>query len=133
VFFGIATSGGDQALYRQAPTRQKADELLDARLKAKYALDANDALYMWDSSRDYNPSAGLEKIEATVLAINSADDERNPPHTGAMDRAIQRVKHGRVFLIPASEHTAGHGTTGQAKWWKDELAKLLQSAPRRGQ
>src|SRR5678809_241476 len=54
VFFGIATSGGDQALYRQAPTRQKADELLDRRLKTAYRLDANDALYQWDSSRDYN-------------------------------------------------------------------------------
>jgi len=50
-----------------------------------------------------------------------------------MDREIKRVKNGRVHLIPASENTAGHGTTGQAKWWKDELAKLLQSAPRRGQ
>ena len=133
VFFGIATSGGDQAFYRQAPTRQKADELLDARLKAKYTIDANDALYMWDSSRDYNPSGGLERIEATLVAINSADDERNPPHTGVMEREIKRVKNGRVFLIPASEHTAGHGTTGQAKWWKDELARLLATAPRRGQ
>jgi homoserine O-acetyltransferase len=133
VFFGLATSGGDQALYKQAPTRQKADELLDQRLKAPYTVDANDALYMWDSSRDYNPSAGLERIEATVLAINSADDERNPPHTGVMDREMRRVKNGRLFLIPASENTAGHGTTGQARWWKDELAKLLQSAPRRGQ
>ena len=133
VFFGIATNGGDQALYKAAPTRAKADALLDARLKAPYTRDANDALYQWDSSRDYNPSPGLEKIRATVLAINSADDERNPPHTGVMDRAIKRVKNGRVYLIPASEDTAGHGTTGQAKWWKDELAKLLQTAPRRGQ
>ena len=133
MFFGIATSGGDQALYKAAPTRAKADALLDARLKAAYTLDANDALYQWDSSRDYNPSGGLERIEATVLAINSADDERNPPHTGVMDREIKRVKNGRVYLIPASENTAGHGTTGQAKWWKDELAKLLQNAPRRGQ
>ena len=133
VFFGIATSGGDQALYKAAPTRAKADALLDARLKAPYTLDANDALYQWDSSRDYNPSPGLERIEATLVAINSADDERNPPHTGVMDREIKRVKNGRVYLIPASENTAGHGTTGQAKWWKDELARLLQTAPRRGQ
>jgi len=133
VFFGIATSGGDQALYKAAPTRAKADALLDARLKAPFPGDANDVLYQWDSSRDYNPSGGLERIEATVLVINAADDERNPPHTGVMDREIKRVKNGRVFLIPASENTAGHGTTGQARWWKDELAKLLQSAPRRGQ
>jgi homoserine O-acetyltransferase len=130
VFFAIATNGGNQALYKAAPTREKADQLLDARLKAPFAGDANDVLYQWDSSRDYNPSAGLERIEAVLLAINSADDERNPPELGVLEREIKRVKHGRFFLIPGSEQTAGHGTTGQAKWWKKELGELLQSAPK---
>jgi homoserine O-acetyltransferase len=133
VFFGIATSGGNQALYKAAPTREKADQLVDERLKAAYTLDANDALYQWDSSRDYNPTAGLERIGAAVLVINAADDERNPPELGVLEREMRRVKNGRVFLIPGSDATAGHGTTGQAKWWKDELAKLLQSAPRRAE
>lgn len=130
VFFGFATSGGNQALYKAAPTREKADRLLDARLKAPFPADANDVLYQWDSSRDYNPSAGLERIEATLLAINSADDERNPPESGVLEREIKRVKNGRVLLIPAGDQTAGHGTTGQAKFWKNELAELLRTAPR---
>jgi len=130
VFFGIATSGGNQALYKAAPTREKADQLLDARLAAPFTADANDVLYQWDSSRDYNPSAGLEKIKATVLAINAADDERNPPELGVLDREIKRVKNGRVLLIPASDSTAGHGTTGNAKFYQRELADVLQSAPR---
>jgi homoserine O-acetyltransferase len=131
VFFAIGTNGGNQNLYRLAPTREKADALLDARLKAPFPGDANDVLYQWDSSRDYNASRGLEKIEATLLAINAADDERNPPELGVMEREIKRVKNGRVLLIPASDHTPGHGTTGQAKWWKKDLAELLQAAPRR--
>ena len=132
VFFGFATSGGNQALQKNAPTREKADQLLDQRLKAPFTADANDVLYQWDSSRDFNPSAGLERIEAVLLAINAADDERNPPETGILDREIKRVKKGRVLLIPASEQTAGHGTTGQAKFYRKELGELLQSAPRRG-
>ena len=52
-------------------------------------------LYQWDSSRDYNPSPGLERIQAALLAINSADDERNPPELGILEREIKRVKHGR--------------------------------------
>ena len=68
-----------------------------------------------------------------MLAINSADDERNPPENGVLDREIKRVKNGRVLLIPSSDKTAGHGTTGQAKFWKQELGQLLQSAPRVGQ
>ena len=131
VFFGIATLGGNQALYKAAPTRDKADAILNQRLAAPFVGDANDHLYQWDSSRDYNPSPGLERIQAAVLAINSADDERNPPETGIMDREIKRVKNGRVFLIPGSELTAGHGTTGQAKFWKQQLAELLQNAPKK--
>ena len=133
VFFATGTNGGNQALAAAAPTRATADALVDKSLSAPFAGDANDYLYQWDSSRDYNPSAGLERIQATVLAINSADDERNPPETGVLDREIKRVKNGRVFLIPASDKTAGHGTTGQAKFWKSELAAVLQSAPRLGQ
>ena len=132
VFYATATNGGNQALYKAASTREKADALLNGRLNAKFAGDANDHLYQWDSSRDYNPSAGLEKIKATLLAINSADDERNPPELGVLQNEIKRVKHGRFYIIPASENTAGHGTTGQAKFWKQHLAELLQSAPRLG-
>ena len=104
--------------------------LLDRRQKAPYTLDANDALYMWDSSRDYNPSAGLERIEAMVLAINAADDERNPPETGITVAAMKKVKNGRLLLIPPSEATRGHGTTGNPKFYAKELAEFLDSVPR---
>ncbi|WP_310645921.1 alpha/beta fold hydrolase [Limnohabitans sp.] len=130
VFYATATSGGHQALQRLAPTREKADQLLDQRLKAAFPGDANDHLYQWDSSRDYNPLAHLEKIKATVLAINSADDERNPPELGVMDKVLKRIPNSRLLLIPASDQTAGHGTTGQAKWWKSEVEALLKTAPR---
>src|SRR5215213_9670571 len=102
VFFGIATSGGTLAYQAMAPTRQAADKLVDERLAAPFTPDANDFLYQWDSSRDYNPAPDLERIKAPVLAINAADDERNPPETGIMERALQRVKNGRLYLIPAS-------------------------------
>jgi len=132
VFFGIATSGGNQALYKAAPTRAKADQLLDQRMAAPFPADANDVLYQWDSSGDFNASPGLEKIRATVLAINAADDERNPAELGLLEREIKRVKNGRAMLIPASESTAGHGTTGNAKFYARELGELLQSAPHIG-
>jgi hypothetical protein len=116
VFYGIATAGGTLALQKLAPTRETADKLLDSRLSAPFPLDANDVLYMWDASRDYNPAPGLERIQAAVLAINSADDERNPPETGIMERELKRVKNARLFLIPSSESTSGHLTTSLAKF-----------------
>ncbi|HSW22401.1 MAG TPA: hypothetical protein VLJ62_06520, partial [Burkholderiaceae bacterium] len=116
---------------KNAPTRERADKLLNDRLAAPFRGDANDVLYQWDSSRDYNPSPGLERIEAALLAINAADDERNPPETGIMERELKRVKNGRLFLIPASESTAGHGTTGSARHYTQALREFLQSAPKR--
>jgi homoserine O-acetyltransferase len=127
LFFQTATNGGNQALARALPTLEKSDALLDARLKAPFTADANDTLYQWDSSRGYNPSPNLERIQATLLAINSSDDERYPVELGILEREIKRVKNGRVFLIRGSEDTGGHGTTGSAKWWKNELADLLKS------
>lgn len=131
VYFGIATNGGTIATQKQAPTRALADKLLDERMAAPFNADANDIAYLFDASRDYNPEPGLERIDAALLAINSADDERNPPETGLMDRALKRIKNGRVFLITASEDTRGHGTTGNAKFWKDELRTFLEKVPKR--
>ena len=132
VFYSVASTGGTLALQKMAPTREAADKLLDARLAAPFPLDANDVLYMWDASRDYNPAPGLERIQAAVLAINSADDERNPPETGIMERELKRVKNARLFLIPASEETRGHLTNLWAKFWKQPVQELLQTAPRAG-
>lgn len=63
--------------------------------------------------------------------INSADDERNPPELGVMERALKAIPNARLLLIPSSDQTSGHGTTGQAKWWKEALRTLLTTAPRR--
>ena len=130
VFYGIATAGGTLAYQKLAPTREMADKLLNERLAAPFPLDANDVLYMWDASRDYNPSPDLEHIKAVVLAINSADDERNPPETGIMEKELKRIKNARLYLIPTSEDTHGHLTTGFAKFWKQRVQDLLSTAPR---
>jgi homoserine O-acetyltransferase/O-succinyltransferase len=129
--YGIASAGGTLAYQTLAPVAAKADQMIDERLAKPIAADANDFLYQWEASHDYNPSAGLERIEATLLAINSADDERNPPETGVTDAALKHVKNGRIYLIPASTDTRGHLTTGSAKFYKQQLQELLQSAPQR--
>ena len=130
VFFGIATSGGTLRYQKLAPTRELADKLVDARLAEPMTADANDFLWAWSASADYDAAPGLEKIKATVLAINAADDERNPPETGVTARALERVKNAKLLLIPAGEETSGHGTTGDARFYKRQLQELLDTAPR---
>lgn len=130
VFMGIATSGGTLAYQSLAPTRALADKLIDQRLAASPPADANDYIYQWESSRDYNAAPGLKRITARLLAINSADDERNPPQTGLMTEALGHVKNGQLFVIPASAETRGHGTTMLARLWKSRLAQFLATVPR---
>jgi homoserine O-acetyltransferase len=131
-FFAFATSGGTLNYQKQAPTRGQADKLVDSRLAAPAASDANDFLWQWGSSGDYDASPDLEKIEASLLLINAADDERNPPETGITEAAMKRVKNGKLLLIAASEQTSGHATTGNARFYKQALQELLDSAPQKG-
>lgn len=131
VYYSIATNGGHIGLQKLAPTRERADALLAQRLTAPFPTDANDALYQWESSRDYNSSPGLEKIEAALLAINSADDERNPPDLGFMEREIRRVRNGQMYWVPTGADTVGHGTTANARFWSAQLVELLRNAPSR--
>ena len=65
-----------------------------------------------------------------MLAINSADDERNPPETGIEVEAMKRVKNGKLYLIPASDETRGHFTTGNARFYKQQLQEFLEIVPR---
>jgi homoserine O-acetyltransferase/O-succinyltransferase len=129
--YRFASAGGTLAYQALAPTAAKADKMIDEQLATAVPSDANDFIYQWDASHDYNPSAGLEKIEATVLAINAADDERNPPETGVTAAAIKRIKNGKIYLIPASTETRGHLTTGNAAFYAQQLKELLQTAPQR--
>lgn len=116
---------------KQAPTRDDADRFirgyLDARMKT---MDANDVLYAFDASRDYDPSAKLETIRVPVLAINSADDQVNPPELGLMEKLMPRVRKGRYVLIPISDATRGHGTHTLAAVWQGYLAEFLKQLPR---
>jgi homoserine O-acetyltransferase len=73
----------------------------------------------------------MERIEATLLLINAADDERNPPETGVTETALKRVRNGKLYLIPASTATRGHLTTGNASFYEKPLRELLRTAPQK--
>jgi homoserine O-acetyltransferase/O-succinyltransferase len=115
----------------EAPTLARADEVLDAYIdKGMQTEDANDVLYAFAASRDYDPGPGLERIRAPLLAVNSADDLVNPPELGILERGIRRVPHGRAIVIPYSDETRGHGSHTVAALWKQYLEELLKSPER---
>jgi homoserine O-acetyltransferase len=116
---------------KEAPTREKADQVLDEYVsRSMKTADANDVLYAVSSSRDYNPAPGLSKIRAPLLAINFEDDLINPPELGILEREIKKVEGGRAIVIPRSEKTRGHGTHTLAAVWKEHLEGLLKGSER---
>ena len=114
------------ALQAQFPSRKAAETYTDEAFQ-RIALrnDANDIIYQLDSSRTYNPWPHLEKIRTPMLWINSADDFINPSNYGITELAMKRMPTVKFILIPASPETKGHGTHTWAKFWKDDLARLL--------
>jgi homoserine O-acetyltransferase len=112
---------------KDAPTLSKTDEVLDKFVEQIVKTDdANDVLYALEASHDYDPGPNLEKIQAPLLAIDSADDLINPPELGILEREIKRVPHGRAIVIPFSDKTRGHGSHTVAALWKDQLVDLLK-------
>jgi len=116
--------------HKSGPTRDAADQWYDNQIASRLkSTDANDMLYQYNASRDYDPSPKLETITAAVLAINSADDVVNPPELGLMEKLMPRVRHGKYVLIPISDETRGHGTHSLPAVWGSYLAAFLRELP----
>jgi len=113
------------------PTLAKSDSALDASVESSMrTIDANDTLYQFEASRDYDPGPDLEKIKVPLTAVNSADDLINPPELGILEREIKRVPQGRAIIVPLSPETRGHGTHTVAMVWKQYLEELLALSAR---
>ena len=110
----------------RAPTRVQADSMLNAMERRYYAaLDANDMIYQLDCSRYYDPSPHLAQIRAPLFAVNSADDQVNPPELLILDWEIKKVQHGKYLLLPITDQTVGHGTHSMPAIWGGYLRELL--------
>jgi homoserine O-acetyltransferase len=116
---------------KQFPTHAAADAWLEDQIKTRLkTTDANDTIYHFQASEDYDPSAHLAEITAPLLAINSADDFVNPPELPIMRDLIGRVAHGKFVLIPVSDETRGHGTHSLPQVFGPYLAEFLKSTER---
>jgi homoserine O-acetyltransferase len=114
-------------MQKEEPSRDQADAYLEKFIADRMkTTDANDMLYYFDASRNYNPEPQLEKISAPLIAVNSADDAINPPELKIIDRDIQRVKNGKYVLLPITDQTRGHGTHSWPAIWGGYLEELLK-------
>ena len=127
--YGFLQTENVRQLQAMAPTREAGDAIYFRQLKEAKKRDANDTLWGIEAVMDYNPAPHLEKIKARLMAINSGDDETNPPQLGVTEREIKRIPNAKYVLVPASEKTHGHFTHLRAVFWKDHVAQFLKELP----
>jgi homoserine O-acetyltransferase len=120
-------------LYATAPTRGKSNELFDKMVGAAQSLgptqvyDANNFLYAYEASSDYDPEPNLGKIKARLLSVNFADDMINAAELGVVERAIAKIPNARSVNIPGSDQSYAHLNSLHPEIWKAYLIELLQS------
>lgn len=115
-----------QTLYAEPDA---ADEFLHQHMaKVLAETDANDLLYAVQSSRDYNPKPLLGNITVPLFAVNSADDQINPPELGILEEGIKKVAKGKAVVMPISKDMRGHKSHTVAVLWKQYLRELLESS-----
>jgi homoserine O-acetyltransferase len=137
--FGLRAALGHLLLIGSTPTLWQK-EYSTATLADKYVnqfiddtmktTDANDLLYQYDASRNYDPSKDLDKIRAYVLFINELDDYLNPGEIGVAEREIKKVKKGKFVLLPITEQTRGHYTYYQVAVYQKHLVQLMKESNR---
>jgi homoserine O-acetyltransferase/O-succinyltransferase len=88
--------------------------------------DANDVIWEFAASYDYDPGPRLEAILAPFLAVNFADDDLNPVELGVLEEAISRVPRGRAIIVPTGPESRGHQTLRMAEVWSKHVAELLE-------
>jgi homoserine O-acetyltransferase len=103
-----------------------ADRFLGEARQQAQSADANDALYYFNSSIDYDPEPGLRSIKTRVFAVNFGDDEFNPQVLQVLERVIPRVPRGRFVVQPGSDKTFGHLTMAHPELWATHVGDFMR-------
>jgi homoserine O-acetyltransferase/O-succinyltransferase len=120
--------GNRARIYADAPNRLKSNELFNSIVEnGRKMYDANDFLYAFEASWDYDPAPDLEKIKGRLLVLNFADDMINAAELGTVDQAVAKVANARAVTIVASSKNFGHLNQLHPDIWKSHLSDLLSS------
>src|SRR5665213_850796 len=112
---------------KEYPTAAAADKYVNEYIEQNMkTTDANDFMYQYDASRNFDASKDLDKIRAKVLVINPQEDFWNPAELGIAEEEIKKVKNGKFVWLSFPE-SYGHYTFVQAAAWQKYFAEFMKS------
>lgn len=114
-----------QQLLDLAPDQRSADRYYRQLLKRVAQHDTNDLLYILEATQDYNPTGGLQKTTAQVLAINFEGDEICRPEISEHHAALQQLPNAQFVVVPATRQSCGHYNCYMPDMWKAHLEDFL--------
>ena len=118
-------TGSAEQLQKQGPTRKTAVAFVERLEVSGKTYDANDMLYSFESSADYDPAPNLHVINKPMLTINFADDLTNPPEFLNLPTASNYT----AVMIPAGPDSYGHMNIAHPAVWAPALGSFLQRLP----
>jgi homoserine O-acetyltransferase len=120
-------------LQEEIGSPEAADAFVRGVKSQATGVDANDVVYSFESSKDFNAEPDLGRIKTKVLALNFADDEFYRDSLQILQRDIQQVRQGKTVIRPtsaSSASSAGHFSMAHPDLWKDQAQAFMQwSAP----
>jgi len=116
---------GVPALQQEVPNSNAADAIING-VKRQSGGDANDLLYAFESSRDFNSEPGLPKVRTKVFALNFADDEFYRDSVQSLETDAQSLPQKQVVIRPVSTGSVGHLSMAHPALWKGEVDKFME-------
>jgi homoserine O-acetyltransferase/O-succinyltransferase len=116
---------GVPALQQEVPTAEAADALIHGVKSQAGGGDANDLLYAFESSRDFNAEPDLSQIKSKVFALNFADDEFYRDSLQILQHDIEQVRRRQVIVRSVSTGSVGHLSMAHPNLWKDQVRAFI--------
>ncbi len=126
--FAIMVGNADR-LQTAGSDREKTLAQYDSLIARYQGRDANDTLYDYRSSADYDPAPEVGRIRAPLLAINFADDLVNPDTLPQPRETVEHLPGGRFVLLDSGGKGYGHAAIFQAENWTNTLGDFLDALP----
>lgn len=112
-------------LQEEVNTRENADEFIRDTKQQAAGQDANDLIYSFEASGDFNAEPGLGNIKVKVFALNFVDDEFYRDSLQILQQDMPKLQNGKLVVRGISAGSTGHFSMAHPGLWKDQARDFV--------